>query len=76
MMEVGLMALAWTLVGLLILGLPAATLLQWRYARRDRGMLPPLRAARREMRSAARLQRRSGPRDYNVGTAFLSYRGF
>ena len=70
------MALAWTLVGLLILGFPVATLLLWRYARRDRGMSPQLRAARREMRSAARLQRRSGPRDYNVGTAFLGYRGF
>lgn len=49
---------------------------QRRYPAADRRMGAELRAARREMRAAARLQQRSHPRDYNLTADWMTQRGF
>jgi hypothetical protein len=67
-----------SLVVLLLLTLLGAVYLtvQRRSSAADRRLPADLRAARRAMRSAARLQRRSAPRDYNLTADWVMQRGF
>lgn len=67
-----------SLVVLLLLTLLGAVYLtvQRRCLAADRRRAAALRAGRRAMRSAARLQRRSAPRDYTLTADWVTQRGF